>query len=127
MRIRIDKIIDDIQMIIVGFTSEFGSADAVWKGSKPTEESTYEVEIEICKTLTWGQEILLSSMEKPAICGEDNVILITGCIDSYDEDGYTMLRLNGNLISFISIGMPFENGTYVTLIVDSISLTHVEY
>jgi len=127
MRVQVDKIISDNSDIIVCFSSDFGCAKAYWKGKEPSVNSNYQVEVDIDHTLMWGKEVLFEENSKPNIQQKNDQIFVTGCIDSIDEDGYTVLRLDDSIIPFLTIGEPYQVGAHVRLCTKLITLYPVDY
>lgn len=58
---------------------------------------------------------------------KNDSILISGCIDSIDEDEYTVLRIGDNIIPFLATGNPFQVGTNITLLTEAITLSPIDY
>lgn len=127
MRVQINEIIHENSYIIVFFSSDFGSAKAYWDGEEPTENSKYQVEVDINNTLVWNGDILENEDQECSIQLKNGFILISGRIDSIDEDGYTVLRIGDNIIPFIATGNPFQVGTYIKLSTVKITLSPIDY
>ena len=71
--------------------------------------------------------MLFEENGKPNIQQKMHRIFITGCIDFVDEDGYTVLRLDDSIIPFLTIGEPYQVGTYVRLATKLITLYPLDY
>jgi hypothetical protein len=127
MRAQIEKVFYEKQDILVKFSSDFGNAVAYWSEKKPTINSNYQVEIDISGVVEWGKEALLSDNNIEAIYLKNDNVFISGSIESIDEDGYTTVRLGNSIISFLTTGIPFQVGAYITLSTKKITLSPVEY
>ena len=125
MKIQVDEMIYDNLNIVVCFSTDFGSAKAFWDGEEPLVNHVYQVEVDINNTLEWYRDVLPVENSKESIQLKNDLIFISGLIDSIDEDGYTVLRLGNYIIPFLSVGIPFQVGIYVTLLVNSITLSPV--
>ena len=130
MRIRVKKIFCSNPDTIICFSTDFGSARALWtgwNGDTPKKNHVYDVEVDILQTLEWGVDIVEADGRKYSIIEKNSIIFISGLIDSIDEDGYVVLRIGDYIIPFIATGIPLKVGTFVTLATKSISLTAFEY
>jgi hypothetical protein len=113
---------------LVSFLSDFGSAVAYWEGEKPTIKGNYQVEVNISKKLVWRKDVLFDDTNSgDSIYIRDDNTFISGCIDSLDEDGYTILRLGDNIIPFFAIGKAFPIGTRITMAVEKLTFSPVNY
>jgi hypothetical protein len=127
MKVQIDEIIHGNSNIVVAFSSSFGSAKAYWDGDEPIAKSEYLVEVDVDNTLVWNKDILQHENNAYSIRLKNDFILISGYIDSIDEDGYTVLRIGDNIIPFLTTGAPFPIGTNVTLSTKTITLSPFSY
>lgn len=127
MRIQINEIIHENSNIIVAFSSRFGGAKAYWDGDEPIADSEYQVEVDINNTLVWNKDVLRHENYKCSIQLKNDFILISGFIDSIDEDGYTVLRIGDSIIPFLTTGEPFQVGTNITLSTGTITLSPINY
>ncbi len=127
MRVQINEIIHENSNIIVAFSSSFGCAKAYWDGEEPIANSEYQVEVDINNTLVWNKDVLRHENYECAIQLKNDFILISGCIDSIDEDGYTVLRIGDSIIPFLTTGDPFQVGTNITLSTGTITLSPIDY
>ena len=127
MKVKVDEITCENSNIIVYFSNDFGGAKAYWDGEKPIAHQEYQVEVDIDNTLDWHKDVLPDNDCKGSIQLKNDSIFISGCIDSIDNDGYTVLRLGDSIIPFLTTGTPFQVGTYATLSVETITLSPVNY
>lgn len=127
MKVRIKEVIHENSNTVVAFSSNFGSAKAYWAGDEPTVNSEYLVEVDIDNALVWNTDILKNEGCEFSIVNKNNSILISGRLESIDEDGYTVLRIGDNLIPFIASGDPFQIGAYILLSTRTITLSPFEY
>lgn len=127
MKVQINEIIHENPNIIVAFSSSFGGAKAYWDGDEPIANSEYQVEVDINNTLVWNKDVLQHENYECSIQLKNDFILISGCIDSIDEDGYTVLRIGDSIIPFLATGDPFQVGTNITLSTETITLSPIDY
>jgi len=121
MKVIVNKVDCVGTTVIVSFSSAFGDAKAFWNGELPVPSHEYRVEVDI-DDLTRDVDVSISEICQPSIKLDKELICITGCIDSVDEDGYTVIRLGDYIIPFMLIGDLFDVGTNVELRTKSITL-----
>lgn len=127
MRVQINEILQKNSNIVVAFSSRFGGAKAYWDGDEPIANREYHVEVDINNTLVWNKDVLQHENDECSIQLKNDFILISGCIDSIDEDGYTVLRIGDSIIPFLATGDPFQVGTNITLSTETITLSPIDY
>ena len=111
MKIIVEKVISDNRGISVQFSTDYGSATALWEGDLPISNRDYHVEIDIKDTLTWNRDILENDTGRYSIQMQDSVVLFTGKLDSVENDGYAVLRMGGSIIPFVTKGAPDRKST----------------
>lgn len=127
MRVIINEITHMNLNVIVEFSSDHGSAIACWNGKVPNINKEYQVEVDIDNTLTWNKDILENKDYSSVFRRNGTSIMISGDIDSIDDDGYTVLRIGDSIIPFLTTGTPFPVGTNVTLSTAKITLSPIDF
>jgi hypothetical protein len=112
---------------MVAFHSEFGDGKAIWNGETPLTDKEYHVEIEIRGTLLWGRDIIESPDERYKIESGTDGLNLTGKIESIDDDGYTVIRLNGSIVCVETLGVPFLSGAFVRVYASKVELFNQNY
>ncbi|CAM4399849.1 hypothetical protein [Paenibacillus tarimensis] len=115
MKIFVTDILMIDQKNIVSFQSNIGNGKASWNGDPPTVNIEYYVEVEIHDNLSWGDNIIKSSSRHSQIELDDSSLILTGKIESIDDDGYTVIRLGESIICIEALGTPLSIGTYVSI------------
>lgn len=127
MKIFISEITKNAQdKNIIKFITEYGEAYALWNGTEPQINKEYIVEFEIPDILFWKRDII-SAQEKYLITMENNKFCLVGLFESIDDDGYTVIRIGDSIISLETEGVPFELGSFVRIMTDTIELYEVDY
>ena len=127
MKILVEKIIFVDSSIHVDFSTDYGKATALWEGEKPTINFEYHVEIDIDDSLTWEKDIIKNETGEYSIQMHDNRIFLAGMLDSVDDDGYAVLRIGESIITFVTNGIPFVNGSFIKLISKTVTLSQIDY
>lgn len=127
MRVQVNKVVPENSNHLVFFSTDFGDAKAFWEGEKPIVNSEYQVEVDIDDTLFWHKDILKGDNGSYSIQVKNNLVLISGNLDSVDNDGYAVLRIGDDIVSFMAVGEPFQVGTFIKLSTKSISLSPISY
>ncbi len=118
MRVTIEKIlIEKKDGIAVECRTEFGSWQALWVGEKPVPGNIYDIEIYIPYVLTWEHDIVLSQQKIYQMKENEKTVSFIGIIDLVKEDGLFFLRLAKNSILMQAEGMPFNDGTWVEILI----------
>ena len=107
---------------LIIFSSKFGKGIATFK-KNDSENKEYNVEIDIVDNLQWGQEIKISSKKYPLIILNGYINTIVGELESIDNDGYSILRMENSIIPFYASGTPFEIGSIIEINVKNIVMT----
>ena len=97
-----------------------------WMKSKPEVNRIYEVELESNETLVWNKNVSISK-ENNTICDANNLVKIVGDLESIDADGYLVLRIDNNIVTFMSQEMPMIQGGKVQVYVDSMEAYPIKY
>ncbi len=113
--------------VMIDFSTEYGSAIAVWEGEMPSVSCEYHVELDIEDTLVWNKDITKNEAEEHSIRMYQDKVSLSGVLDSVDDDGYSILRIGSSIIPFISSGNSFEIGTSITVFSENLSLSLVDY
>lgn len=127
MKINIKEIKSELSRNIVVFSTEFGSAKAIWQGDTPRPNLEYFVEMEISNILTWGRDIIRVDECSYSVGMEGDVLYFIGYIESIDDDGYTVIRLGDSIIAIEVDGNPFPQGVFVKVLANEVSLFNVNY
>ncbi|WP_105620067.1 hypothetical protein [Vallitalea okinawensis] len=110
MEVKIDEILSDNEVII---SNKYGVAKAKWIGELPEENSNKHIEVEIKNTLEWGVDILKSEEKMYNLGTEEGSFFLIGCLESYETDGYTVVRCGESIIFLDTIGKPFFKKEYI--------------
>ena len=126
MKIKIKKIIPKHSGIYIIFKTKCGEAEAYWNGNEPIINQEYYVEFDINQTLTWGIDIL-NNRSSISIRFANDLVHISGILESIDDDGYSLIRVGENIIPFMATGTPFSIGSSIELVTKSVSLSPINY
>jgi hypothetical protein len=79
-----------------------GAARALWKGRRaPQLGFTYDVELDLDVILKAGQTYHRVDNGVPGLSEEGDDVLLTGVIESIDEDGMVFFRLNESCLIMV--------------------------
>ncbi len=126
MKIQTIKILADKPKPIVLCKTGYGNVSVYWMGNTPVENETYDVEFETDKLLVWDRDIVVTE-EQLAICDDNHEIKIIGDLESIDEDGYMVLRIDSSIMTFMTQGIPIEEGLRIQVRLEFIEVYPVEY
>jgi hypothetical protein len=112
---------------IVCFQSKIGNGKALWNGNPPTINKDYYVEIEIHDNLLWGDNIVKSPTRRFQIDLADNSLILTGELESIEDDGYTVIRLDESIVCIEASGTPLSIGTYVSILATKVEFFNQNY
>jgi hypothetical protein len=112
---------------LVTFTTEFGNAQAIWEGDKPSLDVEYFVEFEIPDTLNWNDSMKQIDEKACTLGMEKDTLYFIGCLESVDEDGYTVIRLGDSIISLIVEGDPFPERAFVKVLANKVVIYDMNY
>ena len=116
----------DKPKIIALCKTDYGEVSVYWMGNIPVENETYDVEFETDKLLVWGRDIVVTE-EQLAICDDNHEIKIIGDLDSIDEDGYMVLKIDSSIMTFMTQDIPVVEGHRIQVRLDFIEVYPVEY
>jgi len=127
MKIKIKDVINNGLSIIVNFSTEFGEGKAFWEGDVPIQNCEYYTEVDIHDNLVWGKNIIRTNENLYSFNLKNEIINISGILESTDVDGYSILRVGDYIIPFMATGTPFIINTFIILSIELISLSPVFY
>lgn len=113
--------------IIVQFSTKFGSAEAIWVGDTPINGNVYTVELEISDTLAWCNDIIAADEENYKIYMDNGVMCLKGVLESIEDDGYAIIRMEDSIVSLITQGDPMDIGDFVEAKIKNVTLHNVSY
>jgi len=110
MHIKITSVAIDKDTITVGFRTRFGAARGIWKDtSPPAVGASFAVELDIDEELAWGDTITASALECARVdSGGDHPFIGNGLLESIDDDGFTVIRFEHNIVICFTAGIPGE-------------------
>lgn len=126
MKVRVVDVKEENTKNITTFSTDFGIAQAIWEGEAPLIEKEYFVELEIAGVLKWEKDIVKSGNSQPIIETRDDITYINGCLESIDDDGYTVIRIGESIICLEAEGDAYPIGTFVEIQINSITLYNVD-
>jgi len=126
MKVKIIKISVCNSKTKVMCQTDYGSVSLYWMKNNPKVNQIYDVELESNEMLIWNKNIFLSQ-EENAICDENNLIKIVGDLETIDADGYLVLRIDNNIITFMSQEVPLIEGKKVQVYVNFMEAYPIEY
>lgn len=128
MEIKINEVNHKSLKCYVIFSTEFGNSKALWNGETPPEVNKgYFVEFEVPGILRWGEDIIISDKKEYVIKMDNGITQLAGMVESVDEDGYTVVRIDENIITLETEGSPFPIETFVIVKTDNLILFDVNY
>ena len=122
MLIKVTGIVEVMPRKIISFSTTFGNAVGFWVGEEPVIGRNYHIEIEIDTILKYGISINKSSINSFSISRKNSQIKISGRLESVDDDGFTIIKLEDYIVSFLSEGVTELVGFYVDILIDYITL-----
>ena len=124
MKIKINEVTNHAGVYHVNFSTEYGSAIALWNGNEPEVNKEYFVEVEVPCVLCWQKDIVVTD-EPCVIWLKNNIVHIVAILESVDDDGYAVLRLGGSIISVMARGDSLSVGSKVKLTTNALALYEV--
>jgi hypothetical protein len=116
MKVKIIRIIkEQDNSAQVTFWTASGSAQAEWVGTRPEVGGMYDAEVEVPESLVWGDGIRQVAAMEPGIATTDGTTIITGMLDSLEDDGVATVRLGDSLLLVETEGLPGRVGSSVQL------------
>ncbi|WP_150272069.1 hypothetical protein [Paenibacillus tepidiphilus] len=98
------------------FRSALGEGRGIWHGGAACEPgAVLEVEFEVPGLLMRWIDIVPAGRSEPAIALDGGSVILTGVLESIEEDGAGYLRLGDGLVMFECLGEPMALGGYVEL------------
>lgn len=94
MKIYVDKVLNEI----IYFSTDYGKAKGIWKGTSRPIEKEYYVELDIDGLYNYD-ELIVSKIKKYQMNMEDEKIQLTLLLLEYDEDGCATFRF-GDIFIF---------------------------
>ena len=99
MRIQVIKMLSDLPTRpLIEFQSAYGIGRACWAEGVPHLFQDYDVEFEIPEMLVWGQTIVSHEEETIAVTHQENALLLSGQLESADEEGTGCVRVGESII-----------------------------
>jgi len=108
-------------------TTVFGDIDVIWEGEIPDIGKTYDVELDVDEVLKWEQDIYLTCSESYTITREGKYTVLCGTLESFDSDGYAVLRIGDYIIPFLTEGNPFNLNSRIKIRAKSIKASPISY
>ena len=122
MNVKILKCVKQVaDGFIVGFYSQYGTAEGKWVGTEPNLNGEYYIEIDIPGICEWGKQVIPINEKISQIKSNQNRIYLSGKLESVDE-GFAVLRIGDSIVAFELIGEEYTTGTYVRVETDIITL-----
>ena len=105
MKITINDVFEYEEKIIVSFYSTVGAGFAKWASSeKPSKNNSYDVELDIEKTVSEAWDKKNSYKPKSALMVDGTKVIVQGILESIDEDGMAYLRISPDGLIMIEAG-----------------------
>ncbi|WP_151735758.1 hypothetical protein [Paenibacillus tengchongensis] len=106
------------------FLSAFGEGRGIWHGPEACSPgSVLEAEFEVPGLLMrWIDIVPAAERSAAAIALDGGSVVLTGVLESIEEDGAGYLRLGDTLVMFECLGEPMALGGYVELRTDALML-----
>lgn len=120
MKIYVDKVLNEI----IYFSTDYGKAKGIWKGTSRPIEKEYYVELDIDGLYNYD-ELIVSKIKKYQMNMEDEKIQLTLLLLEYDEDGCATFRFGD---SIIEIETNYDErfcvlkNLYITILVEKINI-----
>ncbi|MWC27339.1 hypothetical protein [Paenibacillus sp. MMS18-CY102] len=127
MKVLITEVQHIGEKCFVLFQSKLGNGKALWNGNLPAVNNEYHVEIEIHDHLMWGDNMISSPSMQYHIKQMNDGLILTGEIESIDDDGYTVIRLGESIVCVEAMGVPLTIGTFVTIHANDIAFFNLNY
>lgn len=119
MKVKIEECRNENQVL---FSSEFGSANGNWCVGIPKSGNEYNVEVDLEGLVVFKENLTFSDLKECKIQMKGNKICLIGLLESVEEDGYAVLRLNDYIIPFEISGELPEEGQFVEIEINEIDL-----
>lgn len=121
MEVNIIKLYDcNSEGIFVEFSSQYGAAKGLWKGSTPKVSQSYYVEIDIPKILIWGTDIIETNYREYKIWTEQDNVFLNVKMERCEDDGCLIVRLGESVILIEAKGISCSEGSFLKIQLDKI-------
>lgn len=127
MKIVIEKVNLYDNPNIIYFSTEFGNAQAIWEGDKPEIGKEYFVEVDIENPLKFEDDLIEFEQDTFSIGMVKDSIFIIGFLESVEDDGYSVLRLRDNIVTFEVEGRLPSDNIFIRIEPRKIKLFQVKY
>jgi hypothetical protein len=115
MKVTIDKVTLVGNEHFVHFSTEFGSAIAVWNAVPPAVGTFHDVELEVMERIIWGVNSHCALNNICSIEVESGSIKLTGKIISIEADDTAVMDVAGSVIILDVVGFTEDVPVYVDL------------
>lgn len=122
MNVTIEKVTFIENECCVSFSSELGSARALWGCAAPDIGESYDVEVEIMDEVVWGVNAHRALSEAYSISYADSCINLTGRLMSIEADGVAVFDLNGSVVLVEVLGCPEPLPLFISIKLNRVSL-----
>ena len=122
MKITIGLVTLVAKEVLVGFSTNVGSATAVWRAAPPKIGEQYDVELEIDDEFVWGENACSSLNNAHSIEVMDGAVTMTGTLISNDMEGGAVVDVGGSIIFIELIGCAETDSVLVDLKVESVDV-----
>ena len=110
-------VIEVDQNMVYGNTL-FGELRGKWKYDTPIVNTSYEIELDINCVFIYKKNIFRADICSTSISCEGDHVCIFGVLESRDDDGYAVLRMNDSIIVFDLDSCELQVGDVVKLYMD---------
>lgn len=107
MHIQITDVLVDQEtnLVMVEFSTAFGTGLGEWRDAVPERFSHHQVEIETASILTWGKDVESAPDDHFLIDYDiDNLVTLQGKLENIEDEEVAYLRLGTGLIRFKAMG-----------------------
>lgn len=122
MKITMDLVTLVAKEVLVGFSTNVGSATAVWRAAPPKVGEQYDVELEVDDEFVWGENACFSLNNAHSIGVMDGVVTMTGTLISNDMEGGAVVDVGGSIIFIELIGCAETDSVFVDLKVKNVNV-----
>lgn len=120
MKIYVDKVLNEI----IYFSTDYGKAKGIWKGTNRPIEKEYYVELDIDRLYNYD-DLIVSKIKEYQMKIEDEKIQLTLLLLEYDGDGCATFRFGDSIIEIeTNYDERFCNlkNSYVTILVEKLNI-----
>lgn len=126
MKVKILKISECNSKTKTMCQTDYGNVSLYWMKNNPKVNQIYDVELDTNEMLIWNKNVFLSN-EKNTLCDESSLIKIVGDLETIDTDGYLVLRIDNNIVTFMSQKVPMIEGKKIQIYVNYMEAYPIEY